>query len=107
MPGKAQPVSERSTVTAAREQASCDFDGEAVVLDLKSEQYYGLNDVAARIWALIQRPTTVRDIRDAILAEFDVAADRLDRDLAAWLTDMAKEGLVEITNEADDDEPAA
>lgn len=107
MPGTGQSVSERSTVVAAREQTSCDFDGEAVVLNLRSEQYYGLNDVAARIWALIQRPTTVGDIRETILAEFDVAADRLDRDLAAWLTEMAKEGLVEIINEADDDETAA
>lgn len=106
MPRGGQLVSEHSSVVAVREQTSCDFDGEAVILNLKSEKYYGLNDVAARIWALVQRPTTVGDIRDALLAEFDVTADQLDRDLAAWLAEMAREGLVEITNEATEDETA-
>jgi hypothetical protein len=101
-----QSIHEHSTVAAAREQTSCDFDGEAVVLNLESEKYYGLNDVAARIWAMIQRPATVKDIRDGLLAEFDVDADRLGRDLAAWLTKMAEAGLVEITDGATRDETA-
>lgn len=100
-------ISAHSTVVAARDQTSCDFDGEAVILNLVSEKYYGLNDVAARIWGLIQRPTTVGAIRDALVAEFEVTADRLDQDLAAWLTEMAAEGLVEITDGAGDDPAAA
>ena len=32
-----------------------------------------------------------------------VTTDRLDHDLAAWLTEMANEGLVEIADGAEDD----
>jgi len=40
---------------------------EAVILDLKSGVYYGLNDVGTRIWHLIQEPKTLNEIQDAIL----------------------------------------
>ena len=41
-------------VKAAKEQVSCDLAGEAVILNLKSGQYFGLNEVGTRIWNLIQ-----------------------------------------------------
>jgi hypothetical protein len=48
-------IAKTSTVVAAKDQVSCDLAGEAVILNLKSGIYYGLNPVAARVWSLIQR----------------------------------------------------
>ena len=53
-------VSVLSTVVAAKEQTSCDLDGESVVLDMSSGKYYGLNSVGSEVWNLIQQPRTVR-----------------------------------------------
>ena len=47
-----------SIIRAAGEQASCDLTGEAVILNLRSGQYFSLNDVGTRIWNLIQEPKT-------------------------------------------------
>src|SRR2546430_12237463 len=43
--------------------------------------YYSLDAVGSRIWALVQSPRSVREIRDTLLAEYDVPAERCERDL--------------------------
>lgn len=92
-------VSSCSSVAAAKEQVSSDLAGEAVILSLKSGIYYGLNEVGARIWNLIQKPRTVNEIREAILAEYEVEPEQCDRELVALLQQLETEGLIEVKNE--------
>lgn len=89
-------VSGDSTVVATRDQVSSDLMGEVAILDLKAGVYYGLDDVGARIWNLIQEPKAVSEIRDTLLQEYDIEADRCERDLLALLQRLADEGLVEV-----------
>lgn len=93
-------VSEHSTVVAVKEQVSADLAGEAVILNLKSGVYYGLNSVGVRIWQLIQEPKAVTTIRDTLLEEYEVQPDCCERDLLALLRELAAVGLVEVKNEA-------
>ena len=53
-------------VVAAKDQMSSELAGEAVILDMESGTYFGLNEVGARVWSLIQEPRAVRDIQDAL-----------------------------------------
>jgi hypothetical protein len=93
-------VSEHSTVVAVKDQVSADLAGEAVILNLKSGVYYGLNPVGARIWQLIQEPKAVTTIRDSLLEEYEVKTDSCERDLLALLRELAAVGLVEVKHEA-------
>ncbi len=93
-------VSEHSTVVAVKDQVSADLAGEAVILNLKSGVYYGLNPVGARIWQLIQEPKAVTNIRDSLLEEYEVKTDSCERDLLALLRELAAVGLVEVKHEA-------
>jgi hypothetical protein len=88
----------QSIVTIAPDQFSSDLAGEAAILSLTSSAYYGLNAVGARIWELIREPQTVQQVRDRLLAEYDVDAGRCEADLIALLQELAAEGLVEIRN---------
>ena len=78
------------------EQLSCELDGEAALLNLKSGLYYGLNPVGGRIWTLMREPRTVRQVLDQLLAEYDVDADNCERDVMALIEELANEGLVEV-----------
>lgn len=84
------------TVVAAEKQVACDFDGEAVILELNKGMYYGLNPVATRVWDLVQNPITAREIRTALLTEFDVEQGRCETELIALLEEMSNRGLIEI-----------
>lgn len=70
------------------------IDGEAVLLDLSSGRYLGLNDVATRVWELVAKGERFEAIRAALLAEFDVPPEILERDLDALFTEMVTRGLV-------------
>ena len=98
--GIKQLVSEHSTVVAVKDQVSADLAGEAVILNLKSGVYYGLNEVGARIWQLLQEPRTVAAIRDTLLEEYEVDRDSCDRDLVAVLQELATAELIEVHHEA-------
>lgn len=92
-------ISDSSMVVAVPEQIFSDIGGEAVILHLKTGIYHGLNEVGARIWTLIQEPKAVQDIKQTIIAEYEVASDECDRDLIALLKEFLAAGLIEVRNE--------
>ncbi len=92
-------ISESSLIVAAGNQVSSDLGGEAVILDLKSGVYHGLNEVGARIWDLIQQPKAVKNIKQMLLQEYEVEPERCDRDLMALLQELKAAGLIEVKDE--------
>jgi len=92
-------VTAYTSIVARQDQVSSDLAGETVILDLKSGVYYGLNSVGASIWNLIQEPKTVNEVRDVLLAKYQVEPEQCDRDLKALLEELEAEGLIEVHNE--------
>lgn len=93
-------ISQSSTVVAVKEQVSSELEGESVILNLKSGTYYGLNNVGARIWNLIQEPKQVSEVREAILEEYEVEPEHCDRDILELLQQLANVELIEVRDEA-------
>lgn len=89
-------VSPEAVVRARPDQVSSDLEGEVVILDLRSGNYFGLEEVGARVWELIQEPITVEGLLAAILDEYDVERERCRRDLSALLRALEGRGLVEV-----------
>ena len=93
-------LSIHSIVTAAPEQVSCPLGDESAILNLKNTVYYGLDPVGARVWSLLQQPRSVRELRDALLAEYEVEPERCERDLLELLEKMRGEGLIQVRSAA-------
>ncbi|MBD0264339.1 MAG: lasso peptide biosynthesis PqqD family chaperone [Tolypothrix sp. T3-bin4] len=91
-------ILESSIIVANEEQISSDLGGEAVILNLKTGVYHGLNEVGARIWNLIEQPSSVSDIKQILLQEYEVEAQQCDRDLKALLEDLLAAGLIDVKN---------
>jgi hypothetical protein len=91
-----QTISLASVVVPAKDQVSSDLAGEAVILDLKNGVYHGLDPTGARIWSLIQERKPVSAVRDAIMAEYEVAAEVCEPDILALLQQLVDKGLAEI-----------
>jgi hypothetical protein len=95
----------QTIVCASKEQVSCDLLGEAVILDLKNGIYYGLDEVGARIWTLIQQPRRVQEILETLLSEYDVELERCEYDLLSLLRELKSRGLVEESNAPNPETP--
>jgi len=72
-----------------------DLDGELVLLNLDSEQYFGLDPVGTRMWVALTESPSVEAALDRLQAEYDVAPERLRADLDALLADLIRDGLVQ------------
>jgi hypothetical protein len=70
------------------------LDGEAVLLDLASGKYLGLNEVATRAWEMLGEGKAFGAIRAALLDEFEVEAEVLERDLGTLFAEMLARGLI-------------
>src|SRR5262245_3491533 len=71
-----------------------DLEGEAVILDLASGTYFGLNAVATRVWRLLDEGRPFTAIVDAIAEEFDAVRGDVERDVAALLHDLQARRLI-------------
>ena len=71
-----------------------EVSGEAVLLDLKGESYFGLNAAGTRIWRLVEQGHDLRAVHAALLHEYDVDPSRLEHDMTDLITRLVQAGLV-------------
>lgn len=60
-------------------------EDEAVLLDLDSGQYYGLNNVGTRIWQLLGAGNSASSICELVVQEFEVAEAEAEADVEALI----------------------
>ena len=89
-------VDASSIVVVSANQVSTTLGDEAVILGADAGQYFGLNEVGARIWELVQQPVSVSAIRDTLCREYDVAPEECERDLVELLNELSRNGLVDV-----------
>jgi hypothetical protein len=73
-----------------------DLSGETVLLDVGAGTYFGLNEVGSRAFALMVEHGTLEPAIAALLAEYDVPADVLRRDIGLLLERLQAKGLVVV-----------
>ena len=83
-------------LTRSSEVLFQEVGGEAVLLDLASEQYFGLNPVGTRIWDLLDGQSPLGAIQDVLCAEYDVDPTLIGKDLLALADALTRAGLVRV-----------
>lgn len=87
--------------TASRIKISDDvlfqeLQGEAVLLDLKTGVYFGLDHTGTKMWQLLEQHKTIPAVVAEIRNEFDVTEERCSADLIDLVTRLQHEGLVSV-----------
>ena len=83
-------------VVVSRDQLSTSLSGEAVILGMRDAVYYGLDAVGARVWQLMQSPSSLREIAGKVAQEYEVTPDRALADIEALAKDLLARGLIEV-----------
>lgn len=71
-----------------------DLGGEAVILDLASGTYYGLNEVGTRIWSLLAEGRGEGAIAAALTDEYEVTLEDALRHVRALVADLLARRLI-------------
>jgi hypothetical protein len=96
------PSPERAPTLACRARAKDDvlfqeLQGEAVLLNLDSGIYFGLDAVGTRMWQLIVEQEQLAEVARSIVAEYDVSQEQCAADLLALVARLEAQGLVTVT----------
>lgn len=78
-----------------------ELNGEAVLLNLKTGVYLGLDLVGTRVWQLLADKPALQDVIEKILSEFDVEREQCTADLLALTSDMSRHELITLIPSAD------
>jgi hypothetical protein len=74
-----------------------ELQGEAVLLNLKSGVYFGLDPVGTRIWQLFAEHEVLSEVAQAVVAEYDVSEEKCSEDLLKLVDDLEKQELVRVS----------
>jgi hypothetical protein len=91
-----QRVSLESRVAISDDVVFRELEGEAVILNLESGTYFGLDPVGTRIWSLLQEDGSLRRAFEALLQEYDVAPEKLEGDILRLVEELRAKGLVRL-----------
>lgn len=73
-----------------------DLAGEAVILDLATGTYFGLDPVGTRVWQLLAEHGVAEDVVRALLPEYDVDEEQLRGDIDGLIRQLVDAGLVGV-----------
>ena len=73
-----------------------EVDGEMVLLDMESENYFGLDEVGTAIWHAMQDKETLQEVLEALLEQYEVEEEVLKRDLLDFVGKLHESGLIEV-----------
>ena len=69
---------------------------ETIILDLASGTYFGLDAVGAHIWELMGEGKTLAEVCAAMLAEYEVPAEDIERDVIALADTLSSRHLIDV-----------
>jgi hypothetical protein len=70
------------------------IDGEAVIINLDSGNYYSLVDVGSVIWGLLEKGASASEVRYLIFQTYDGNATDIDRGVHELLVQLQQENLI-------------
>jgi hypothetical protein len=73
-----------------------EIEGEAALLNLHSELYFGLDDVGTRMSKALTDADTVASAIQSLQQAYDAPPDRIRDDVLEFLQDLMSHGLVEV-----------
>ncbi len=71
----------------------------AVLLRLSTGDYFEIPTTGAAVWAGLEQPATVTDLRRRLTETFDVDPDRAEQDISRFLLELESAGLVDRVGE--------
>lgn len=86
-----------TTIVRTPDQVSGDIDGKVVLLSIANGEYYNMNEVGSRVWALLENPMTVGSLIEQLMNEFEVDRTTCEAEVVAFLDQLQKDNLLQIT----------
>jgi hypothetical protein len=68
--------------------------GEAVLINMKTNRIYELNETTARLWELLSAGKTLGEIQQTMLQEYEIDQGQLSSEIDSMLASLDREQLI-------------
>jgi hypothetical protein len=73
------------------------IEGEAIIINLSSGNYYSLDKTGGLIWEMIQESSTLEQTITAVTSRYDVLREQAELDVQRLLAQLLEENLIDIS----------
>jgi hypothetical protein len=73
-----------------------ELEGEAVLLNIKTGVYFGLDKTGTAIWRLLEKNPHPASVIKTMVEEYDVSAADCREDLLKFISSLKKNGLLQV-----------
>ncbi len=74
-----------------------ELSGETVLLNLKTEHYFGLDPVGTRIWQVVGETSSAEAVVAKLLTEYEVEEPQLRADVERLVGELSSAGLLRLS----------
>lgn len=74
-----------------------ELEGESVLLNVNTENYYGLDEIGTRMWMVLKEASSVGQAIEILLDEYEVERTTLESDIDALLSELLAKKLIELS----------
>lgn len=71
-----------------------DFDDGIMMMDIDSGHYFDIDSIGARIWTLLEQPSSLEAICATLAEEYEVDAATCQAQTSEFLSDLVAKGLI-------------
>ena len=73
-----------------------ELNGELVLLSTHTGEYFGLNEVGAKMWVLLTSDWSVSDMLKSMLSQYEVSEEQLVGDIERFLNALEDAKLITV-----------
>jgi hypothetical protein len=73
-----------------------ELSGEAVLLNLDTQIYFGLDEIGFRMWTLLTSSESVGAAFEQLLSEYEVEPAELRKSLESFILQLEEQGLLRL-----------
>lgn len=89
-------INKECVITQSEDQVSTDLEGEVVLMSIHQGNYYSMNSVLSRIWALSGKPVKISTLCDSLMEEYQVERDVCEKQVLEAVQSLAQEKLITV-----------
>ena len=78
---------------------STSLGDDVVMMDVEQGAYYGLEAVAARVWALTEQPLSVGSLCERLVTEYQISPEQCRQEVLAFLAELLNQHVVQIVTQ--------
>jgi hypothetical protein len=75
---------------------AADMDGETVMMSVERGEYFGINGIGTKVWALLEKPISIAQITISICSEYEIDAITCQADIETFIKELFDSDLITL-----------